>query len=84
MTELALGTPFGLLCTSFVLAGLVIAGSAERSWLLPALAGAGIWALVAFVIALPLGAIGVAAGVLETGEIQSQLEGEPKGDRGSA
>jgi hypothetical protein len=65
--KLALGTPSRVIVTSLVFAGVLIASSGEGSWLYPAMAGAGIWALVTFVIALPLGALAAGTGVLETG-----------------
>lgn len=64
--KLALGTPSRVIATSLVCAGVLIASSGEGSWLYPAIAGAGIWALVTFVIALPLGALAAGTGVLET------------------
>jgi hypothetical protein len=64
--KLALGTPARVIATSLVCAGVLIASSGEGSWLYPAIAGAGIWALVTLVIALPLGAFAAGTGVLET------------------
>jgi hypothetical protein len=64
--SILLGSPARLMTTSFVIAGLVLAAGGEASYVVSVLATALIWALLAAIFAVGLGAVAAGLGVFET------------------
>lgn len=64
--SMLLGSPARLMTTSFVIAGLVLAAGGEASYVVSVLVTAAIWALLAAIFAVGLGAVAAGLGVFET------------------